>query len=258
MKPIFFLLMLLLFGGCLSQKKKAGVFKTDKDFVEFWRKYSPDGSMLLINFAFDLGALGYGQAGTAILKPGDTTKNLRLFSLSNQLDRVQWVDSKTVSAKYDTIPYIREGKSCFIHDSTVNGIQVKISSYDYIEPNTKLDIEHREKSPDGKNELIAYRYNGGLDDVGPIHVSVIPTGGQIPKYGNFLIGDIHSDYVLNGEWNSDNTLVFYSNHLYADMVKYYLVHDRPDIKYQVVNNDVIYGSRYRWIGQGDGNIDRHM
>ena len=53
---------------------------TDQDYVENYREYSPDSSMLLINYSLDLGAFGYGQAGTAILKLSDTTKNLRDFS----------------------------------------------------------------------------------------------------------------------------------------------------------------------------------
>ena len=60
---------------------------------------------------------------------------------------------------------------------------------------------------------------------------------------------MQSDYVLNGTWDKDNTLIFYSNNHYADIVQYYLVHNRPDIKYKVINDDKTYGSKYRWTRQ---------
>jgi hypothetical protein len=47
--------------------------------------------MLLLNYGVDLGATGYGRAGTAILKLSDTI---------------------------------------------INGVTVRVSSYDYIEPNS--------------------------------------------------------------------------------------------------------------------------
>jgi hypothetical protein len=154
-----------------------------------------------------------------------------------------------VSAKFDTIPLIRDGKSSPLNDTIINGVTVKVSSYDYIEPNSKQIIEHRETSPNGQYELVAYRYMNGIHNLNFIHVSIITTGGQIPKYGNFIIADVQSDYVLNGTWDKDNTLIFYSNNLYTDMVQYYLVHNHPDVKYKVINDDKTYSSKYRWTGQ---------
>jgi len=235
--------------GCVSYDRKHEVFKTDKDFAEFSRQLSPDSSKLLLNYGVDLGATGYGRAGTAILKLSDTTKNLRLFTLPNTFDRVKWIDNKTVSAKFDTIPLIRDGRSFTLKDTIINGITVKVSSYDYIEPNSEQTIEHRETSPNGQYELIAYRYINDKHNLNFINVSVIKTSGQIPKYGNYFIADIHSDYVLNGTWDKDNTLIFYSNNLYTDRVQYYLVHNHPDIKYKVINDDKTYNSKYLWTGQ---------
>ena len=249
MKQLISFFILTFLCGCFSYDRKQEVFKTDKDFSEFWRQPSPDSSMLLLNYGIDLGAFGYGQAGTAVLKLNDTTKNLRLFTLSNQFDRIKWLDNKTISAQFDTIPFVRDGKSSTFKDTTINGIAIKVSSYDYIEPNAELNIEHREASPNGKYQLVAYRYINDIHNLNFIHVSVIPFGGQIPKYGNYLIGDIHSDYVLYGQWDKDNSLIFYSNHLYADMVQYFLVHNHPGIKYRVINDDKTYGSKYLWTGQ---------
>ena len=235
--------------GCVSYDRKQEVFKTDKDFTEFWQQPSPDGSMLLISYGIDLGAFGYGQAGTAFLKLSDTTKNFRQFTLLNSFDRIKWIDNKTVSAKFDTIPLIRNGKTSSYNDTIINGITVKISSYDFIEPNSKQIIEHREISPNGQYELVAYRYVNDEHNLNFIHLSIITPGGQIPKYGNYFIADIHSDYVLNGTWDKDNTLIFFSNNQYADMVQYYFVQNRPDIKYKVINDDKTYSAKYLWVGQ---------
>jgi hypothetical protein len=122
-----------------------------------------------------------------------------------------------------------------------------VSSYDDIEANAERRVEHRETSPNGQYELVAYRYINDVHNLNFIHVSIISVGRQIPKYGNFLIADKQSDYVLNGKWDKDNSVIFYSNNLYADMVQYYLVHNHPDFKYKVINDDKRYGSKYRWI-----------
>ena len=249
MKQFVILFILTFLFGCVSYDRKSEVFKSDKDFVEFWRERSPDSSMLLLSYGIDQGALGTGNAGTAVLKLSDTTKNLRLFTLSNSFNRFQWLDNTTVSAKYDTIPFVRSGEPSNFKDTAVNGVEIKVSSYDYIEPNSNRIIEHQETSPSGQYELVAYRYVRDIHNLNFIHVSIIPRGQKIPKYGNYLIADMHSDYILNGKWDNNNSLIFYSNNLYADMIQYYLVHNRPAIKYKVVNDDKTFSSKYRWTGQ---------
>jgi hypothetical protein len=235
--------------GCVSNDRKQEVFKTDKDFVEFWRLPSPDSSVILLNYGIDQGAFGYGHAGTSVLKLTDTTKNLRQFTLAYNLDRFKWLDNKTVSAKFDIIPSIRSGDSANLNDTVVNGIAIKVSSYDYIEPNAKQIIEYRGISPNGQHELIAYRYMNDEHNLNFIHVSIITPGGKIPKYGNYFIGDMSSDFILNGAWDKNNYLVFYSNNQYADMVQYYFVHNHPKIKYKVINDDKKYSGKYLWRGQ---------
>ena len=222
---------------------------TDNDFLEFWRLPSPDSSMLMLSYGIDQGAFGSGAAGTAILKLSDTSKNLRLFTLTNSLDRLKWLDNKTISAKFDTIPYVRNGEHIIFKDTVVNDVKIKVSSYDYIEPNAKQIIEFRQTSPNGQHELIAYRYINDEHNLNFIHVSIIFPGGQIPKYGNYFIGDISSDFILGGTWGKNNSLIFYSNNRYADMVQYYFVQNHADIKFKVVNDDRTYSSKYRWTGQ---------
>lgn len=237
----------IVLSGCLFDSRKEPVLSTDKDYYEFWRQYSPDSSMLLINYGIDLGATGYAQVGTAIMKSNDSIRNLRLVTLPNTFDKIAWIDNKTISAKFDTIPYIRRGEKSYYNDTLINGISVKISAYDHIEPNAKQVIEHCELSPSGQYELVAYRYMNDERNFNFLHISVIPAGKEVPKYGNYIIADRQSDYVLNGRWEKDNSLIFYSNSLYADMVKYYLVKNRLNIKYKVIIDDKTFSRKYLWL-----------
>ena len=219
---------------------------TDQDYVENYREFSPDSSMLLINYSLDLGAFGYGQSGTAILKLSDTTKNLRNFSLPNTLTRLKWLDNQTISAQFDILPSLRSGEKITLTDQEINGVKIKVSALDYIDKDDHLEVEHRELAPNGQFELVAYRYLKDRSNLNFIHISIIPVGGQIPKYGNYLIADMQSDYVLNGTWTEKNELKFYSNSQYSDLIQYYLVKDRAKIDYKIVTDDKEYGSKYRW------------
>jgi len=219
---------------------------TDQDYVENYREYSPDSSMLLINYSLDLGAFGYGQAGTAILKLSDTTKNLRDFSLPNTLTRLKWLDNQTISSQFDILHSLRTGEKIALTDKEINGVKIKVSALDYIDKDDHLEIEHRELAPNGQFELVAYRYLKDRSNLNFIHISIIPVGGQIPKYGNYLIADMQSDYVLKGTWTEKNELKFYSNSQYSDLIQYYLVNGRAKINYEIVTDDKEYGSKYRW------------
>jgi hypothetical protein len=123
------------------------------------------------------------------------------------------------------------------------GIKVKVSALDYIDKDDRQEIEHREVSPNGQFELVAYRHLKDRSNLNFIHISVIPVGGQIPKYGNYLIADMQSDYVLYGTWTDKNELKFYSNSQYSDLIQYYFVKDREEINYEIVTDDKEYGSK---------------
>lgn len=239
-----FVLIIMVSCGYIARSQ---VFMSDKDFVENNRQYSPDKSMLILNYSIDIGAFGYGKGGEAVLKTSDMSKNLKLFNLPDNLIRVKWVDNKTISARIDIIPSIRSGKDIEIRDTEVNGINVRVSPFDYIESGFHLQIEHREISPNRHLELVAYRYLKDRTALNFIHVSVIKKGGAIPKYGNYFIADMQSDRILNGTWSKENTLMFYSNSMYAQEIPYFLVHNRPDIKFEIITDDARYGRKYLWM-----------
>jgi hypothetical protein len=204
--------------------------------------------MLILNYTLDNGAFGYSKGGTAVLRASDLAKELTQFSLPDNLEQVKWIDNETVSARIDVIPYIRNDEEPSIRDIEVNGVKVKVTPYDHIEKEFHLETEHQEASPDGKYELVAYRYCKDRSSLKFIHISVIHKGERVPKYGNYYIADMSSDRVLSGSWTKDNTLVFYSNSMYADHIKYFLVRNRPSIKYEIIIDDRRFASKYRWIG----------
>ncbi len=251
--------MLFLISSCLtlSDDRKKEILKTDKDFVEFYREYSPDKTHILINYGLDLGATGYGHAGTAILRLEDTLKDFRPFSISNSYVKVKWLDNQRISAMREIVPFLRSGETVDLMAQKINNIDIEVSGYDFIESNYHMDIEHRESSPNDKMELIAYRYLENRSNLNFIHISVINKGDSIPKYGNYLIGEPSSDYVFFGEWTSDNKLIFYTNEIYKDMIHYCLVKNRPQISYKLVTNDTNYTNQYRWINKKNNSVPKN-
>lgn len=243
------IIIAFILTACVPTRKHE-IFMTDSDYAEFDRQYSPDSSKILLNYGVDLGAFGYGRAGTAVLNFADTTKNFREFTIKQPLSRLNWITNDSISGSIDIIPFIRSGEKYEIKNETINGVEIVAKPYDFIEPDFERVIEFRELSPNKKYELVAYRYCKSWSALNFIHVSIIEKGQDIPKYGNYIIADMQSDYVFDGGWTKENKLVFYTNELYADMVQYYLVINRSNIGYELkVDNDK-FGSKYRWIKKG--------
>ena len=238
------MLLLLILSACATAPRR--IYISDNDFVEESRQYSPDRAMLILNYKLDTGALGYSKGGTAVLKISDLAKDLTQFNLPDNLEQVKWIDNETISARIDVIPYIRNDEKPPVRDIEVNGVKVSVAPYDHIEKEFHIETEHREASPDGKYELVAYRYCKDRSNLKFILISVIPKGERAPKYGNYYIADMNSDRILYGAWTKDNTLVFYSNSMYADHIKHFFVRNRPNIKYEIIVDDSRFAAKYRW------------
>ena len=256
MRKVIYILVLAILSSCNLYDRKEEVFITDDDFVENYREFSPDSSMVFINYNIDLGAFGYGYGGTSILKSADTTKNLREYILPNTYTHVKWIDNQNISAQYDILPSIREGLKFELNDIEVNSIKVHVSALDYIDQDAQQQILHREVSPNGRYELVVFRYPKDINNLNFIHISVIPPGNEIPKYGNYFIADKYSDYVFYGTWTKDNELNFYSNSQYAELVPNYLVEKRPKVNYYIITDDSKYDKTSKWIEMGR-NLTSH-
>ena len=246
-KTLFFLFLTTLISCNLYDDRKEEVLITDEDYYENYREYSPNKKMLLINYSIDLGAFGYGQCGTAILKPSDTLKNLRKFTIANNYIRLKWVDNKTINARVDVLDKIRNGEKIELKNFEFNKLKILVSKLDYIENDYHLEIVKRETSPNRKYEMVAYRYLKNKQNIHFIHISIIKKGEEIPKYGNYYIGDNVSDYILGGNWNKNNELNFYTNNQYSENIQYYFVKNRIKIKNHIIIDENKYGSKYRWL-----------
>src|SRR5215470_15721058 len=95
------MLLLLILSACTTAPRR--IYIGDTDFVEVSRQYSPDRAMLILDYTLDIGALGYSNGGTAVLRISDLTKDLTQFNLPDNLEQVKWIDNKTISARIDVI-----------------------------------------------------------------------------------------------------------------------------------------------------------
>jgi hypothetical protein len=247
-KLVYIIIPLFLFMNlsCNIYNRKSDVFISDKDYVENYRSYSPNKAMILINYSLDQGAFGYGNRGTAILKLSDTTKEITQFTVDNNLTNMKWLNNKVINGNYDIIPSVRLGSKPELRNYYINGVEVVSIPYDYIDSTDHLEIEYQEKSPNGKYMLYAYRYYSDSRDLKFIHLSIVANNEEVPKYGNYFIADMMSDYIIFSNWDKENKINLFTNSKYEDMIKYYLVKNREKIEYKVIVDDIKYLNKYRF------------
>jgi hypothetical protein len=203
---------------------------------------------MLIDYASHKGPFDYHVRGTAVVHVKDTAGNLVPYTLPKALTNFKWIDNKQVTALYDIIPSIRGGRKVTIHDTTVNGVLVKVVANDYIDKYASLKIIYRETSPDKKNEMVVYRYSTDKS-AGFIHLSIIPLRSSLPKYGNYFIANPQADYINYARWSRGNKLILFTDNIGKDLIYYGLVKSRPAIDYQIVADDERYAGKNKWQGR---------
>jgi len=121
-------------------------------------------------------------------------------------------------------------------------VTVKIIHKDPIDTSFTRKIFYRDTSPNGKYDLVVYKYVKPVNGNYFLNISIINKGDSIPKYGNFYISRWDFDCFTDIRWDSTNILdckvsssCYYS---FAD----YLVKNRPDIKYKVQINVTTQGN----------------
>lgn len=213
-------------------------------FTEFSRTYSPDSLKFLLKYDFVQGAWGGGRSTlTTILNSADSVKpeNIKYSFSSYDYDKIYWKGNDTVIIEDKYTEFISQGKSP-LNDTTLNGITIKIIHKDLIDTSFARKIFYRDTSPNGKYDLIVYKYVKPINGNYFLNISVINKGDAIPKFGNFYISRWDFDCFNDIRWDSASVLdckvsesCYYS---FAD----YLVKNRPDIKYKVQINDTIRGN----------------
>jgi len=213
-------------------------------FTEFSRTYSPDSSKFLLNYTYVQGAWDGGRSSlVTILNSSDSVQPVNVkYSLSTyDFDKIYWKGNDTILIEDKYTEYISQGKSP-LRDTALHGVTVKIIHRDPIDTSFTRKIFYREASPNGRYDLIVYKYVKPVNGNYFLNISVINKSDSIPKFGNFYISRWDFDCFTDIRWDKASILdckvsssCYYS---FAD----YLVKNRPDIKYNVQINDTINGN----------------
>jgi hypothetical protein len=234
----------LTFTFFLACMTVASCITSPGTFTEFSRTYSPDSSKFLLKYDYVQGAWDGGRSSSVtILNSTDSVKpgNIKYSYSSYDYDKIYWKGNDTVIIEDKYTEFISQGKSP-LNDTILNDVTVKIIHKDPIDTSFTRKIFYRDTSPNGKYDLVVYKYVKPVKGNNFLNISIINKGDIIPKYGNFYISRWDFDCFTDIRWDSTSILdckvsssCYYS---FAD----YLVKNRPDIKYKVQINDTTQGN----------------
>ena len=220
------------------------IFSSPGTFTEFSRTYSSDSSKFILNYDYVQGAWDGGRSSlVTILNSTDSVKpdNIKYSYSTYHFDNVYWKSNDTVLIEDKYTEFISQGKSP-LKDTVFNGVTIKIIHKDPIDTSFTRKIFYRSTSPDGKYDLIVYKYVKPVNGNYFLNISVINKGDTIPKYGNFYISRWDFDCFTDIRWDSSSILDCKVSIGCFNSFADYLVKNRPDIKYNVQINDTIKGN----------------
>ena len=222
-------------------------FTSPGTYREISEVYCPDSSKYILTYCYDQGAWDGGRTSlTTILKKTDFLDKLHPYSYSSlAFDKMYWQGNDTVIVAEKFTEFISNAKSN-LKDTTLNGVVIKIEQIDPIDTSFQRKIFYRDTSPNGKYNLVVYKYVKPVNGNYFLNISIINKGDTIPKYGNFYISRYDFDCFTDIRWDNLSCLdvkVYESCYYSFDE---YLVKNRPDIKYKVQIKDTI------------GNIQMYM
>jgi hypothetical protein len=213
-------------------------------FTEFSRTYSPDSSKFLLSYDYVQGAWDGGRSSSvAILNSTDSVKpdNIKYSYSTYDFDKIYWKGNDTILIEDKYTEFISQGISR-LKDTILNSVTVKIIHKDPIDTSFTRKIFYRDTSPNGKYDLVVYKYVKPVNGNYFLNISIINQGDSIPKYGNFYISRWDFDCFTDIRWNSASILDCKVSESCYYAFKDYLVKNRPDIKYKVEINDTIKGN----------------
>jgi hypothetical protein len=230
-----------LFLVCVTA---ASCITSPGEFTEYSRIYSPDSSKFLLTYEYVQGAWDGGRSTlVTILKKTDSVVpgSIKYSFSSYDYDNIYWKGNDTVLIADKYTEFISQGQSP-LKDTTLDGVAIKIIHKDPVDSSFTRKIFYREASPDGRYDLVVYKYVKPQNENYFLNISVINKEDSIPKYGNFYISRWDFDCFTDIRWDSAGALdckvsssCFYA---FAD----YLVKNRPAIKYTVQVKDTIHGN----------------
>jgi hypothetical protein len=230
------------------------VFLNDQNIYEIKRQYSPDKTKFLLTYGADQGATGQGEVGTAILHLGDTSQNIKPFTIPwYKYQDCKWQGNDTAIVYLDYLKQMRLGAGARAYYDTfsINGVQIKYDLQDPVDSSYFVDTLFNQISPNSEYRAVAYRYINDKTKENFLNISVISPTGILPKYGNYYISDVKNDYVYNCKWTKANELILFANTSTKNIINNFLVLNRWDIPYKIVADDTRYGTSLRWTKEND-------
>jgi hypothetical protein len=208
-------------------------------FTEGSRTYSPDSSKFIVRYDYAQGAWDGGRTwSVTILNSTDSVKpdNIKYSYSSLDFDKIYWKTNDTIIIEEKFTEFISQGKSN-LNDTILDGVVVKIMQRDPIDSSFTRKIYYREASPNGKYDLIVYRYEKPENGNYFLNISIINNGDSIPRFGNFYISRYDFDCFTDIKWDTESKLDIKASSGCFYAFKDYLVKNRPDIKYKVQISD---------------------
>jgi hypothetical protein len=221
---LLFISNIILSSSCNWGK---GTYLTDSDIVVYDRLFSPDGKKVILNYVYDIGALGYTRMFSSVMNVEDTLSDLSINLLPEEYIHPRWIDNNSIEVIVDIRSYIVKKQQFIQKTHVINGIKIHVKSKDF-GTDRPLFVEHRALSPDKTRELVAYRYRDRME-AGNLHVSVIDEGAELPAIGNIYIGNEYDDYIQWGEWISNDTIALYATPFNVYFAKYFILENNLNI-----------------------------
>ena len=227
-----------------------------KDVVIDRESASPDQTKVLVVYRFDIGALGYTAERDAVVPSNRLHDDLKRYILPKQYDPIGWEKDGSLTVAVNVVECMRQNQDCSPTHDTFAGTRINVRRDDETQGNQQ-EIEADLPSPSHSLRLVAYRYpNDDSSNLGRIHISLVGTGEQVPRYGNYYIASMSGDGVLGARWDSDRSII-----LLTSPSQKYLLQDansfrvqRPAIPYRVEIDDKLSG--YLWLSES-ATKDRH-
>jgi hypothetical protein len=245
--------VLLLAGltgvGLYHVRSQWGERLTRKDIIIDRKLASPNGSLLLIDYRFDLGALGCSATREVVVPVDQVGADLTPFRLPEKYTAIKWEADDSLAVEVNLVQCILKGWDCSETDDAFRGTRLNIHPVDDT-AGKQREIEADLPSPDRRMHLVAYRYPGDdHSNLGPVHISVIRAGEPIPRYGNYYIASGSGDGVLGARWSGNSSIILLTNSRQKHLLEYAesFIRGVPDIAYRVEIDDRLHG--YRWLSK---------
>ena len=207
-------------------------------FKEISRDYSPDSSKYILKYRFEQGAWDGGRTSSStILNAADTFIQGQNSSYSSmEFDAMYWSGNDTVILAEKYTEFMSVGKSN-LKNTVLNGVEVQVRQIDPIDSSFQRKIFYQETSPNGKFDLVVYKYVKPVNGNYFLNISIINSGDSIPKFGNFYITKYDFDCFTDIRWDKASALDIKVSGACYYAFRDYLVKRRPKIKYHVQMSD---------------------